>query len=118
VTSVDDVSADQLTGPFLAVRVSCPVVLWPRASRSGVTASVPLALGVLLEADAEADEEDAGLPAWPRSDGDEDPGCEAAATASDSVLVAADCWMGSVEDGAPDDRLTLAGRAASAPPPG
>ena len=38
------------------------------------------------------------------------PGCEAAATASDSVLVTADCWRGWVEDGAPEDRLTLTGR--------
>ena len=89
VTSVDDVSADQLTGPFTAVRVSWPLVLRPRSSRAGVTARVPLALGALLEADAEADL--AGLPAWPGSDGDETPGCEAAATASDSVLVVADC---------------------------
>ncbi|HJY73777.1 MAG TPA: hypothetical protein VJ347_18540, partial [Streptosporangiaceae bacterium] len=55
VTSVDDVSADQLTGPFMAVRVTWPVVLRPRFSRSGATARVPFALGALLEADAEAD---------------------------------------------------------------
>src|SRR5580692_696913 len=117
-TSADDVSADQLTGPFMAVRVSWPVVLGPRSSRSGVTARVPFALGALLEADAEADvaADPAGLPAWLGSGGM--PGCEAAATASDSVLEATDCLRGPVEDGAPDDRLTLTGRAASAPPPG
>src|SRR5580704_7093773 len=100
VTSDEDVSADQLTGPFMAVRVSWPVVAGPRSSRSGVTARVPFAPGALLEADAEADAEAdvAGLPVWLGSGGV--PGCEAAATASDSVLEATDCLRGPVEDGA------------------
>jgi hypothetical protein len=67
---------------------------------------------VLLEADAAADL--AGRPAW---DDEEIPGCEAAATVSGSDLVPAGCWKGPFEESTPEDRLTLTGRAASAPPP-
>ena len=72
VTSDEDVSADQLTGPFMAVRVSSPDVLRPRSSRAGLTARLPFAL---LDADGEADDnEEARLPARPVREGDEVPG--------------------------------------------
>jgi hypothetical protein len=106
VTSADDVPADQLTGPPMAVRVSWPVVPEPRFSRSGVTPRLPFALGVPLEAGG------CGLG----SDGNKVPGRETAATGSNSVLVATDGWKGPVRRC--DDRSTLTGRAAPALPPG
>jgi hypothetical protein len=52
----DDVLADQLTGPPLAVSVSWPVdVLLVRFSPPGVTTRLPTGLGV-AEGDAEVDE--------------------------------------------------------------
>ena len=106
VTSADDVSADQLTGPPMAVRVSWPVVLGPRSSRPGVTPRLPFALGVPLEAGVRGPAGGLG------SDGNKVP----AATGSNSVLVATDGWKGPVRGR--DDRSTLTGRAAPALSPG
>src|SRR5579859_2872889 len=72
VSWVDEVSADQLTGPFMAVRVSSPLVPRPRSSRAGFTARLPFAL---VDADGEAgDDEEARLPGRPVCAGDEVPG--------------------------------------------
>jgi hypothetical protein len=110
VTSADDVSADQLTGPPMAVRVSWPVVLAPRSSRPGITPRLAFALGVPLEAGVRGPAGGLG------SDGNKVPGRETAATGSNSVLVATDGWKGPVRGR--DDRSTLTGRAAPALSPG
>jgi len=72
VTCADEVSADQLTGPFMAVRVSSPVVPRPRSSRAGLMARLPFAL---LDDEGEADDdEEARVPDRPACEGDEVPG--------------------------------------------
>jgi hypothetical protein len=121
VTCGDCVFAHQLTGPPSAVSVSWPIEPSPRVRLSGVTVRLPAGLGIAEEADEEARVSGRpgwpGWPGWPGRDGDEAPGRDAA-TASDTVLLAADGWKGSVADDVPAGRLTVTGTTASAPPPG